>query len=199
MARKENRGRKCQKRLYNLPVVEETPTLPLSSPAPTPSLSSISRKKDLINKRQQRFHNSSALEGTSTLPLPEPLESPNGDRNTSSNPHGCYSSERTNGNIITDVDPPFSLYTTRQKWLIITMAGFAGLFRSVFLTQRISYFYSYMAFKSSHSQHLLPYHSDPHRRIPYLCRTHQRHRNSLHVVPRRMYVLKIFVRTQYAH
>ena len=91
----------------------------------------MSGKEEHDGNRQQRLSNLPTPVVAPNIPLTGPVKSPSSDPSIF-DPRDRYLSEQIaeKGN---PVDPAFSVYTTRQKWLIITMAGFAGLFRSVFL------------------------------------------------------------------
>lgn len=108
-------------------------TLLWSSLAPR---SSMSVKENHDRGDQRRLP---APVGTLVLPLPEPVKSLNSSNN-STGPHDAHASDHIDEKGIPDVEPPFSVFTTRQKWLIITAAGFAGLFRFVLQIARLSFY-----------------------------------------------------------
>jgi hypothetical protein len=126
---------------------------------------------------QRRLHSPTLSDTNAVTPLSQTVESLS--RNTTVADH--HAPEQT-GKGIQDVEPPFCVYTTRQKWFIIVVASFAGLFRLV-LYCKPECLIVHMLFKSPHSKHLFSSYPDDCRRISYHCRAHQRHCNSLHGSP----------------
>ena len=93
----------------------------------SPRLNDMSGKFDHDRDDQPPLH-----DGLSAAPdelLPTLADSGNLQKGAGmdTDSHGLEESEKS----IPDVDEPFSAYTRREKWFIVAVSSFAGLFRSV--------------------------------------------------------------------
>ena len=85
------------------------------------------------------------------------------------------------------IDKPYSVYTHREKWLIVCIASCAANFRRAGhapYPRELT-----LLAQSFHCEHILPCDSRHIKRLPQKCRTHQSYCHDVHGHAGHMYVL----------